>query len=128
LRIVEQMPPHKDMDFFKIEAAKNYDSVDYASFEYEYNRIQIIKKHAKKYFRTSTLNERLFLNHIIILYNMFGRFATNMLFKTLPMDHWSMLIPVLIFLDRMPDTIPYTNIKVIDYPLDKAIQERISKI
>lgn len=122
------MPPHKDMDLFKIEAAKHYDSVDYASFEYEYGRVQIIKKHTKKYIKTDTLNERLFINHIIILYNMFGKFATNMLFRSLPIAYWSVIIPVLAYLNRLPDTIPYTTITTYDYPVDENIKQRIMKI
>jgi hypothetical protein len=116
------------MDYFRLECAKHYDSVDFSVFEQEFGRLQIIKKHAKKYYKSGVLNERLFLNHIIILYNTFGPFATHMIFRALPVDHWSMMITVLIYLNRMPDTIPHTNIKVVDLKIDQNIKERLSTI
>jgi hypothetical protein len=128
LRTEKTILPISKMDLFKLECAKHYDSVDYSLFDQEFNRLQIIKKHTKKYYKCGVLNERLFLNHIIILYNMFGIFATNMIFRSLPYEHWGMLVTVLDYLDRMPYTIPYTQVKTLDIQQDQIIKKRLAAI
>lgn len=115
-------------NLFKIEAAHWYDSVDYSTFEYEFERINIIKKHTKKYYKCGFINERLYLNHIIILINMFSTFAVNMLFRTTPIEHWTLLITILLYLNKMPEIIPYTDIHYSKIGIDQEIKDRLEKL
>jgi len=115
-------------NLFKLEAAHWYDSVDYSIFEQEFERINIIKKHTKKYYKSGFINERLYLNHIIILGNMFSTFSTNMLFRTTPIEHWPLLITVLLYLNKMPEKIPYTDLHYSQIGIDQNIKERLENL
>lgn len=113
---------------FKLLCAKYYDSVDFSSFQRELDRSLIIRKSIKKYYKTGYLNIRLTLNHVIILYNYFNTFATNILFQSIPIDHWSLLVTILKFLDRLPDKIPNTQIKTSTIKINEKIEQELLKI
>ncbi|MDD4242815.1 MAG: hypothetical protein PHG08_00750 [Bacilli bacterium] len=113
---------------FILLAAKYYDSVDFSAFQKELERGLIIKKSIKKYYKTGYLNIRLTLNHVIILYNYFNVFGTNILFQVIPPEHWSLLVTILKFLDRLPDKIPNTQIKTSTIKINEKIEQELLKI
>lgn len=97
---------------FMIYAMKCYDSPNciMSEFEEDLKRIKYIKRLIKRYKTTGELKERLILNHIIILSNVFGtRNAVRMLFYKLDEQDYQILKTFLIFLDYMPDYV--TGIK-----------------
>ena len=97
---------------FMIYAMKCYDSPNciMSEFEEDLKRIKYIKRLIKRYKTTGELKERLILNHIIILSNVFGtRNAVRMLFFKLDEQDYQILKTFLIFLDYMPDYV--TGIK-----------------
>jgi hypothetical protein len=99
-------------DNFMIYAMKCYDSPNciMSEFEEDLKRIKYIKRLIKRYKTTGELKERLILNHIIILSNVFGtRNAVRMLFYKLDEQDYQILKTFLIFLDYMPDYV--TGIK-----------------
>mgnify|MGYP001266420986 CR=1 FL=1 len=49
------------------------------------------------------------INHLILLYNVFGKAATEMLFFKLEEKYWSNLKTFLVFLNRMPLEEAYTQ-------------------
>jgi len=64
------------------------------------NKIVVLKKLFRRYITAGVINERLVLNNIIILLNVFGIEATNkMLFHKVKREHWSIVKTFLIFLD-----------------------------
>ena len=68
---------------FLIYAAKNYDRphILQSEFEDDLKRIKYVKRLFRKYRQTGEFKERLILNHIIVLANVFSvEAATNMLF------------------------------------------------
>ena len=69
-------------------------------FEDDLKRFKYIKRLLRKYYDTKVLKERLLLNHIIVLNNVFGpdACATLLLYKILP-DYWSALKTFLLFLN-----------------------------
>ena len=74
----------------------------------------------RKYKKTGILRERLILNHLIILQNVFGPLVTTrMLFFKIDEELFSELKTFLIFLNYLPDTVP--NIDVEKIPLDNKI-------
>ena len=86
-------------------------------FNDDMKRFKYIKRLFRKYEETSVLKERLLLNHIIVLNNLFGAEASSTLlfFKT-EQVHWSALKGFLEFLNIMPendlqDIITDNNIK-----------------
>jgi hypothetical protein len=75
-------------------------------FNEDLDRIKYIKRLFKRYMTKGVLKERLILNHIIVLYNVFGvEAATRILFFRLESDLWSALKTFLVFLNFMPDRV-----------------------
>ena len=93
-------------------AIKHYDNPHCESekeFHDDMKRFKYIKRLLRKYYETGVLKERLLLNHIIILNNLFGPDAcsTLLLFK-IQRKYWKILKAFLIFLnilveDELPD-------------------------
>jgi hypothetical protein len=93
-------------DNFLIYAAKNYDRphILTSEFEDDLKRIKYCKRLLRKYKQTGEFKERLVLNHVIILANVFGVEATvNMLFFKVDPDDYPLLKTILIFLNYMPE-------------------------
>ena len=91
---------------FVLYAAKHYDNPGCESMEEFYddlNRFKYIKRLFTKYQETGEIKERLVLNHLIALYNLFGAVpTTRMLFLKLE-GNWDLLKPFLIYLGYMPE-------------------------
>jgi len=89
-------------------AAKHYSSTqccDTIEFYEDLNRFKYIKRLFNKYTETGELKERLILNHLTILYNVFGVEATTrMLFVKLQGQH-HLLKPFLVLLGTLPKTV-----------------------
>jgi hypothetical protein len=89
-------------------AIKCYDTPNcvMSEFQEDYSRIFLLKKSFTKYLNANELNVRLILNHIVIIYNVFGsEGATRLMFFHLKEEHYPLLKPFLILLNFMPDVI-----------------------
>ena len=86
-------------------------------------RFKYIKRLFRKYKDTGILKERLLLNHIIILNNLFGADAasTLLIFK-IEADYWPILKGFLEFLNIMPEQ----DLTHID--TDPLVKERLSEL
>lgn len=96
---------------FLLYAAKYYDNPhcsDIIEFEEDLKRFQYLRKLFSRYKQTGELKERLILNHLIIIYNVFGPEATNMLFMKLE-DYRDSLKPFIEYLNFMPRYVQYNN-------------------
>jgi hypothetical protein len=69
-------------------------------------RFQYLRKLFSRYKQDNDLKERLILNHLIVIYNVFGVDATNMLFLKLHEFH-SYLKPFVEYLNFMPQVLQY---------------------
>ena len=120
-----------DDDNFVLFAAKHYDNpqcYDAEEFYDDLKRFKYLKRLFGKYEETGELRERLILNHLIILYNVFGDTATKMLFYKLD-GYYSYLVPFLVLLHRLPEIVNLgTIIHTSDIPLDNKIVEVLRKI
>lgn len=96
-------------DNFILYAIKHYDNPacrGVHEFNEDLDRIKYIKRLFKRYQTKGVLKERLILNHIIVLYNVFGVEAgTRILFFRLEPDLWSILKTFLVFLSFMPEQV-----------------------
>ena len=106
-------------------AAKNYNNPLGASSEDFYEdlkRIKYIKRLVNRYIGYSELSERLILNHIIVLNNVFGPDAasTLLLFKIEP-EHWPQLKSFLVYLGMLPEN-ELLNI-IDDKKISKVLEE-----
>ena len=115
-------------DNFMLFAAKHYNNpqcYDTEEFYDDLNRFKYIKRLFNRFEQTDELKERLILNHILILYNIFGDAATLMLFVKLK-GHYPLLKPFLVLINRMPDRIlgVETSDNII-YNSDIAMNQRV---
>lgn len=105
-------------------AMRHYDNAQCYSLD-EFNddlkRFLYLKKLFNRYTCEYDLKENLILNHLIVIYNIFGEHATNMLFFKIDKEYWPALTTFLVFLGRMPEELPQYNIKLSEIELDEYI-------
>ena len=109
---------------FIVYAMHHYDNPQCHSleeFEEDLKKFLYLKKLLSRYKKDGELRERLILNHIIVIYNVFGETATNMLFHKIDKESWDSLITFLVYLERMPEELPQYSIKLSDIKLDEFI-------
>jgi hypothetical protein len=122
-----------DDESFLLYAAKYYDNPpgqDIEEFHDDLKRFKYLKRLFGKYAESGELRERLILNHLIILYNVFGNAATRMLFFKLK-DHLQYLKPFLLLMGQMPDRVISADGHLYissDIPMDQAIVETLRGI
>jgi hypothetical protein len=113
---------------FSLFAAKAYDKPNavMSEFEEDLNRILYLKRLLTKYYSSKVLKDRLIMNHIIVLYNVFGvDAATRMLFYKLDGRDLEVVKPFLLFLNFLPDKVCGINGKDIETADIKLDQEAI---
>lgn len=119
---------------FLLYAAKWYDNpqcFDIEEFNDDLKRFAYLKRLFGKYHEGGELKERLILNHIIILYNIFGINTTKMLFFKIDEEYYKYLKPFLILLGYMPEAIIKLDGEITrnsDIPMDPHIVNRLRKI
>jgi hypothetical protein len=116
---------------FLLFAMHHYDNPQCHSvveFEEDMKRFLYLKKLFTRYSQNEELRERLILNHIIVLYNIFGDAATTMLFYKLEEKYWRSLVTFLVYLDRMPEEISQYGISLSEVELDETVIKALRKI
>jgi hypothetical protein len=92
---------HENWIFFAIQNYNNPSSVTYTDFEEDLKRFKYIKRLLKRYETTGELKTHLILNHVIVLYNVFGDAATPLLFYKTEATYWSQIKAFMLFLNRL---------------------------
>jgi len=118
-------------DNFLLYAMHHYDNPqchNIQEFEKDLRIFLYLKKLITRYKQSDELRERLILNHIIVLYNVFGDAATNMLFYKIDEKYWDVLVTFLFYLERMPESVPQYGIRTSDISLDEKIINALRKI
>lgn len=116
---------------FLLYAMHHYDNPQCHSieeFDEDLKKFLYLKKLLSRYKKEGELRERLILNHIIVLYNVFGDSTTNMLFYKIDKECWDTLTTFLVYLERMPEEIPEHSLKLSDIPLDEKIISTLRKL
>jgi len=116
---------------FLVYAMHHYDNPQCHTldeFEEDLKKFLYLKKLLSRYKKDGELRERLILNHIIVLYNVFGDAATNMLFYKVDEDCWDTLVTFLVYLERMPEQVTQHSIKLSDIALDETVISVLRKI
>ena len=119
---------------FIMYAMKAYESPHciMSEFEGDLKRTKYLKRLFRRYKITKVLKERLIINHLICLYNVFGaEAATKILFFRIDERDYDILKTFLIYLNFMPEVIGKINGKIIyssDIKVDLSIAEILRKI
>ncbi len=115
-------------------ATKCYDKPNciMSEFKEDMKRFNYIKRLFRRYTKYGELRENLILNHLIILYNVFGVEATTrMLFFKIGKADWPALKTYLLFLSCMPEVIrgiKGQNILSSEITVDMTIANTLRKI
>lgn len=117
-------------DTFLLYAIKMYDNPGCRGineFYEDLNRIKYIKRLFNKYETKKILKERLLLNHILILNNVFGvEGCARILFFRIEKKYYSYLKSFLVFLQTLPKQIP--ELKLEEIPTDHRILKILKEI
>ena len=111
---------------FQLYAARNYYNpvcIDVVEFEEDLKRFKYIKRLITRYSETQVLSTNLILNHLIIIFNVFGSEpGLRLLEYKLHDDQYTFIKPFLIYL-KIINNDKYTGI-----PMDKTVVEALRKI
>lgn len=111
-----------DENTFLIFAAKHYYNptcIDAEEFHEDLKRFKYVKRLINRYLNQEKLAERLILNHLIVIFNVFGHGpGLKMLEYRLDNKHWSTIKPFLIFLKIIPND-KYTGVRMDDYVVEQ---------
>lgn len=109
-----------------IFAAKNYYNpkcIDAEEFYEDLNRFKYVKRLVNKYLETEKVSERLILNHLIVIFNVFGIPASLKILEFKLEDRqWKVIKPFLIFLKYIE------NDQYVGIDMDNKIIEKLRKI
>lgn len=122
--------PINEQNFLLI-AMHHYDNTQctsLAEFEEDLRRFAYLKKLFGRYVDNDDLKERLIINHLIILHNLFGVVTTELLFFKIDKHYWNVLATFLVYLKLMPDEIPEFGIKLNEIELDQRVLSALGKI
>lgn len=113
-------------------AAKHYENsncFDTVEFYEDLNRFKYIKRLLNKYSESGELKERLIINHLTIIYNVFGVEAgTRLLFLKLR-DHLHLIKPFLDLMGTCPETVKAIGIEGTDIHTSNVVAcPRVSSI
>lgn len=111
---------------FTIYAAKHYDNcqcTDVEEFNDDLNRFRYLKRLFGRYHQQGDLQERLILNHLVVLFNIFGIEPTKrMLLFKVDEIHYSALKTFLVFLHYLKED------EMVEVPLDQTIVDKLRNI
>ena len=87
---------------FAIKHYENPSCMTREDFDEDMKRFKYLKRLLKRYVRGGALRTHLIINHLIILYNVFGEAATPLLFFKMEREYWSLIKTLLLYLNKYP--------------------------
>ena len=115
-------------DNYLLFAIKFYDNphaVTRDDFEDDLKKIKYVKRLLRRYLNTNTLKTHLILNHLTVLFNVFGDAAVPLLFYNLERDLWSSIKSFLVFLNKLPE---FPRSMIDDIELDQNCLDQLEII
>ena len=112
---------------FQAFAMKHYDDPqceDLEDFQEDLRRFRYLKRLLHRYHENGELRERLMLNHLICIFNVFGYDACMRMleFKIKNVNYWSSIKTMLLYLEYVEEGWK------IDIPIDNKLAERIREL
>tara|TARA_Y100000814_G_C12221741_1_gene365089 strand:- start:199 stop:567 length:369 start_codon:yes stop_codon:yes gene_type:complete len=113
----------KNLFLYAAKHYKNPKFSDIDDFYEDLKRFKYIKRLLNRYIESDELSERLILNHLIVVFNMFGiEAALEILNLKLEDKHWPVMKPFLVFLKYI------TNEQYTGITMDPNVIEILRKI
>lgn len=108
---------------FAIKHYENPHSVTVDDFMEDMKKFKYLKRLLKRYNSTGVLRTNLIINHLIILFNVFGEGTLPLLMYKLERDYWSSLKTFIIYLNRYDGTGTLSMV-----PIDQTIKDTLDKL
>ena len=113
----------KNLFLYAAKHYKNPNFSDIDDFYEDLKRFKYIKRLLNRYIESDELSERLILNHLIVVFNMFGiEAALEILNFKLEDKHWPVVKPFLVFLKYI------TNDQYTGITMDPTVVDVLRKI
>ena len=94
----------RNFELFAAQHYNNPEATDVEEFKEDLSRFKYLKRLLKRYEMAGDLQERLILNHLIVIYNVFGiEAADRMVWFKINEEHFSYIKPFLIFLNYLKE-------------------------
>ena len=114
---------------YMLFAMKHYDnpqSVTYDDFQEDMMRFKYLKRLFGRYVKSGVLRNHLILNHLIVLFNVFGEAAIPLLIFKIEMEYWSIMKSYLLYLNRLD---PEGGNGILDeIVIDAEVTSQLSKL
>lgn len=104
---------------FAIKHYENPHSVTVDDFMEDMKKFKYLKRLLKRYTNSGVLRTNLILNHLIVLYNVFGEGTLPLLMYKLEPEYWSALKTFIVYLNRYPE---HSAGCLASVPLDNTIK------
>lgn len=124
---------HQNAVLYATKAYDNPECFSMDEFYEDYRRFKYVKRLCRRYLNTTRLSERLLLNHLIAILNVFGPDATvRLLFLKCDDERsYRVLKPFLVYLNVLPVVVTGIDgydINTADIPMDDLITQRLSEL
>jgi len=114
---------NKNFDLFAAKSYNNPECMDVEEFKDDLKRFKYLKRLLRRYADHGDLQERLILNHLIVIYNVFGIEAANkMVWFKVENEHYHYIKPFLIFLHFLPVS------EYVEIGMDEPIVDVLRKL
>ena len=110
---------------FAIKFYDNPHALTKEEFEDDLKRIKYVKRLLKRYKNPGVLKTHLILNHLTVLFNVFGEAAVPLLFYNLEEDLWPSIKSFLMFLKRIPE---YPKSHIHGIPEDETCIKELNSV
>ena len=110
---------------FAIKFYENPHALTRDDFEDDLKKIKYVKRLLRRYHNTNTLKTHLILNHLTVLFNVFGDAAVPLLFFNLERDLWSSIKSFLVFLHKLPE---FPRSEIDDIEIDQYCLDQLENI
>ena len=109
--------------FFAMKHYDNPQSVTYDDFLEDMMRFKYLKRLFGRYIKTGALRNHLIINHLIVLFNVFGEAAIHLLVYKIDSQYWDILKTYLVYLNRYPEPCGSLDFVEIDPIIAKQLTE-----
>lgn len=114
---------HSNFELFAAQHYNNPECTSVDEFKEDLSRFKYLKRLLKRYEQAGDLQERLILNHLIVLYNVFGiEAADRMLWYKVDENHWPIIKTFLVFLHYLEES------HKVEIPLDNNVIQRLREL
>ena len=111
--------------FFAMKHYDNPQSVTYDDFLEDMMRFKYLKRLFGRYDKTGVLRNHLILNHLKVLFNVFGEAAIPLLVYKLEKQYWDILKTYLVYINRYPES----GCGTLDFvEIDPVVSKQLSEI